>query len=166
MYVDYQAFNSVTVKDKFPILVVKELLDELSGSMFFFKLDLHLGYHQIQVKFEDIYKAAFRTYEGHYEFIVMPFGLTNTPSTFQSLMNDIFKPYLKKFLLVFFDDILVYNSSLQEHIEHLRVTLEMLRHHGLLAKMSVQICHFRSGLLEACDSADRVKADSLKLQTM
>lgn len=124
--VDYHYLNAITLKAKYPVPVIDELLDELANSKWFLKLDLRAGFHQIRMKEGEEYKTTFQTHCGHYEFRVMAFGLTGALGSFQEAMNSTLAPWLRKFVLVFFDDILIYNQSYEQHLEHLRIVFELL----------------------------------------
>ncbi|GJR11977.1 putative reverse transcriptase domain-containing protein, partial [Tanacetum coccineum] len=136
MCIDYRELNKLTVKNRYPLPRIDDLFDQLQGSSVYSKIDLRSGYHQLRVREEDIPKTAFRTRYGHYEFQVMPFGLTNAPAVFMDLMNRVCKPYLDKFVIVFIDDILIYSKNKEEHEEHLKLILELLKKEELYAKFS------------------------------
>nr|GEY64904.1 putative reverse transcriptase domain-containing protein [Tanacetum cinerariifolium] len=127
MCIDYQELNKLTIKNRYPLPRIDDLFDQLQGSNVYSKIDLRSGYHQLRVRDEDIHTTAFRTRYGHYEFQVMPFGLTIAPAVFMDLINRVCKPYLDKFIIVFIDDILIYSRNEEEHANHLRIILELLR---------------------------------------
>ncbi|GKE94715.1 retrotransposon protein, putative, ty3-gypsy subclass, partial [Tanacetum coccineum] len=127
MCIDYHELNKIAVKNRYPLLRIDDLFDQLKGSSVYLKIDLRSGYHQLRVRDEDIPKTAFRTRYGHYEFQVMPFGLTNAPAVFMDLMNRVCNPFLDKFVIVFIDDILIYSRNKVEHEGHLKQILELLK---------------------------------------
>ncbi|GJS15418.1 putative reverse transcriptase domain-containing protein [Tanacetum coccineum] len=136
MCIDYRELNKLTVKNRYPLPRIDDLFDQLQGSSVYSKINLRSGYHQLRVKDEDIPKTAFRTRYRHYEFQVMPFGLTNAPAMFMDLMHRVCQPYLDKFAIVFIDDILIYSRNKEEHADHLRIILELLKKEKLYAKFS------------------------------
>jgi len=144
--IDYRQLNKMTIKNRYPLPRIDDLFDQIHGVTVFSKIDLRSGYHQVIIKGEDIFKTAFRTCYGHYEFVVMPFGLTNAPLSFMCLMNSVLSKYLDKFLIVFIDDILIYSKTREEHNEHLKIILQILREHELYANLSK--CEFLNGKIQ------------------
>ena len=136
LYIDYLQLNRVTIKNRNPLPRIDDLFDQLRGARVYSKIDLRTSYHQLRVREAAIPKTAFRTRYGPFEFTVMPFGLTNAPLAFMDLMHRVFQPYLYQFFVVFINDILIYSQSKEEHEDHLRVVLQLLRDHQLYVKFS------------------------------
>lgn len=170
LVVDYRHLNALTIKGKFPMPVIDELLDELHGAQWFTKLDLRAGYHQIRLAPGEEYKTAFQTHHGHFEFVVMGFGLTGAPNTFQGAMNSSLsqKPkLLRHCVLVFFDDILVFSKTLEEHLQHVKEVLQILQKDKWYVKYSK--CEFASQKLLYLGhviSTDGVSTDPSKISTI
>ncbi|XP_024963668.1 uncharacterized protein LOC112503930 [Cynara cardunculus var. scolymus] len=162
--IDYRELNRVTVLNKYPLPRIDDLFDQLQGAKYFSKIDLRSGYHQLQIRDQDIPKTTFRTRYGHYKFIIMPFGLTNASAVFMDLMNRAFKDYLDDFAIVFIDDILIYSKSKEDHETHLCITLETLQNKKLYAKFSK--CEFwlhQVAFLGHIISGEEIKVDPAKV---
>ena len=134
--IDYRQLNKVTIKNRYLLLRIDDLFDQLRGAQVYFKIDLRTSYHQLRVRETYIHKSAFRTRYGHFEFTMMLFGLTNAPMAFMDLLHSVFQPYLDQFVVVFVDDILIYSQSEWEHEYHLRIVLQLMRDHKLYVKFS------------------------------
>ncbi|GKA67181.1 putative reverse transcriptase domain-containing protein [Tanacetum coccineum] len=152
MFIKYRELNKLTVKNRYPLLRIDDLFDQLQGSSAYSKIDLQSGYPQLHIKEEDIPTTAFRTRYGHFEFPVMPFRYTNAPAVFMDLMNRVCKPYLGKFVIVFIDDILVYSKDKEDHGKHLKIILELLKKERLYAKFSKSLPEGTKDFVVYCDA--------------
>ncbi|CAN6447714.1 unnamed protein product [Victoria cruziana] len=165
--IDYRMLNQVTIKNKYPLPRIDDLLNQLGGSSVFSKIDLRSGYHQVCISGQDVPNTAFRTRYGHYEFLVLPFGLTNAPAVFMDMMHRVFREYLDQFIIVFIDDILIYSPDRETHARHLHVVLQTLREHQLYGKFSK--CKFwleQVAFLGHIISADGVAVDPSKVEAV
>ena len=136
VYIDYRGLNDLTINNRYPLPRTDELFDKLQGACVFNSIDLQSAYNQVRLKPEDIPKTAFTTPFGLFEFKVLCFGLTNAPGTFQNIMNEVLRDVIGKFVLVYLDDIVIYSRNQDEHMQHLRIVLDLLRKHKLYAKLS------------------------------
>lgn len=136
IFIDFRALNKITIKNRYPLPCIDDLLDKLKDAFYFSKLDLRSGYHQIRFAEQDVWKTAFKMKQGLYEWMVMPFGLANALATFMRVMNDVFRPFIDDFVIVYLDDILVFNRAWDEHIKHVKQVLNVLKRGNISVNMS------------------------------
>ena len=165
MCIDYRDLNNITIKNKYPLPHINQLIDRLSNAKWFSKLDLANGYHQIRVDPAHVHKTAFTTRYGMFEWLVLPFGLTNAPSIFMQLMQEVLAPFLDTFVVVYLDDILIYSTTLEAHVNHVHQVLQTLRKHQLFAKRSkCLLFQQRIEFLGYIISANGIEMESNKVQ--
>jgi len=165
--VDYRGLNNVSVKDRYPLPLVKESLNNLKGMKYFSKVDIIAAFNNVRIKEGQEYLTAFRTRFGLYESLVMPFGLSGAPATFQRFINDTLRSYLDVFCTAYLDDILIYSRTRGEHVKHLRLVLAALREAGLYAK--IQKCEFfkeETTFLGVIVGREGIRMDPGKVQTI
>jgi hypothetical protein len=165
--VDYRGLNAVTIKNRYPLPLIREMMQQLRGAKIFSRIDLRGAYNLVRIKEGDEWKTAFRCRYGHFEYLVMPFGLTNAPATFQGMMNDIFKDLLDRFVIVFLDDILIFSKNIEEHVQHVQIILDRLRKFNLYAKLEKCVFHVQSiDFLGFIISADGISMDPAKTKSI